>query len=176
MFRRFTIKTEIILVLMPTTVVIAVLLLLEVFSRQQLLFSSLASSAFLIYLDPRHPVNHVRTLTISQISASLLGYGVFLVAGPGYLSAAISMVLTIAAMIITRAMHPPAVSTAMLFAFQFTKANTLMLFLFAVMLLVLLIFLQRISVWLIKRSEGKKVSLEDALKDAKKGDTLNRDK
>jgi CBS-domain-containing membrane protein len=174
MFRRFDLKTEIFLVIMPTTVVIAVLLLLEVFSRQQLLFSSLASSAFLIYLDPKHPVNHVRTLLISQIAAAVLGYLVYLLAGPGYLSAALSMIITIAAMILCRAMHPPAVSTAMIFAFQFTKVNTLMLFLFAVMLLVILIFLQRVSLWIIKRSEGKKVTLEEELVDPGRGDTLNR--
>ena len=163
MFRRFDIHTEVFLVLM----------LLEAFSRQHLLFSSLASSAYLIYLDPKHPVNHVRTLSISQVSAALLGYLVFLVMGPGYLSAAVSMILTIAVMIITRSMHPPAVSTAMIFAFQFTKANTLVLFLLAVTLLVVLIFLQRVSLWLVKRSEGKNVSLEKELTD-QKGETLNR--
>lgn len=173
MFRRFDIQTEVFLVLMPTIVVISVLMVLEIFSRQHLLFSSLASSAFLIYLDPKHPVNHVRTLAISQVSAAVLGYLVFLVVGPGYLSAAVSMILTIAVMIGTRAMHPPAVSTAMIFAFQFTRVNTLILFLLAVTLLVVLIFLQRVSLWLVKRSEGKKVSLEQELTD-KKGETLNR--
>jgi CBS-domain-containing membrane protein len=174
MFRRFDIKTELFLVMVPTIVVIAVLLLLQFFSRQQLLFSSLASSAFLIYLDPRHPVNHVRTLLISQIAAAVLGYLVYLLCGPGYLSAALSMIVTIAAMIITRAMHPPAVSTAMIFAFQFTKVNTLVLFLFAVLLLVILIFLQRVSIWIIKRSEGKKVSLDNELAPSPKGDSFNR--
>jgi hypothetical protein len=173
MFRRFDIQTEIFLVLMPTIVVISVLMLLEVFSRQHLLFSSLASSAFLIYLDPKHPVNHVRTLAISQVSAAVLGYLVFLVLGPGYLSAAVSMILTIAVMIVNRAMHPPAVSTAMIFAFQFTKVNTLVLFLLAVMLLVILIFLQRVSLWLVKRSEGKDVSLENELSESNE-ESLNR--
>jgi CBS-domain-containing membrane protein len=173
MFRRFDIQTEIFLVLMPTIVVISVLMLLEIFSRQHLLFSSLASSAFLIYLDPKHPVNHVRTLGISQVSAAVLGYLVFLVIGPGYFSAAVSMILTIAVMIVTRAMHPPAVSTAMIFAFQYTKVNTLILFLLAVTLLVVLIFLQRVSLWLVKRSEGKNVSLEKELTD-NKGESLNR--
>lgn len=173
MFRRFDIQTEIVLALMPTVVVISVLMLLEIFSRQQLLFSSLASSAFLIYLDPRHPVNSVRTLMISQVIAAVVGYLVYLLVGPGYLSAAISMVFTIAVMIFTKAMHPPAVSTAMIFAFQFTRVNTLVLFLSAVLLLVVLIFLQRVSLWLIKISDGKKVSLEKELTDKSQDETLN---
>ena len=153
LFDRFDLKTEISLALIPTIMIIVVLLLLEEFSRQRLLFSSLASSAFLIYIDPRHPVNSIRTLSIAQLSAAVIGYGVYLAAGPGYLSAALAMVLAIGVMITTRAMHPPAVSSALIFAFQYTRPNTLLLFFSAVVLLVLLIVLQRISLWLIRRSE-----------------------
>lgn len=153
MFRRFDIKTEIALAVMPAAIIIAVLMLLEAFSKQQLLFSSLASSAFLIYLDPRHPTNSIRTLVIAQLSAALIGYLMYLLIGPGYFSAAISMIIVIAVMIFTHAMHPPAVSSALIFAFQHTRVNTLMMFFFAVLLLVILIILQRTSLWLIRRSE-----------------------
>ncbi len=153
MFRRFDIKTEIALAIMPTMVIIVVLLLLEVFSKQQLLFSSLASSAFLIYLDPKHPTNRVRTLTVAQMSAAIIGYFVFLAMGPGYPSAALSMIIAIAVMILAKAMHPPAVSSALLFAFEYKQANTLFLFLLAVLLLVVLIGLQRASLWIIRRAE-----------------------
>ena len=154
MFRRFDLKTEIALAVMPAAMIIAVLMLLEAFSKQQLLFSSLASSAFLIYLDPKHPTNSVRTLIIAQMSAAIIGYLVFLLLGPGYFSAAVSMIIAIAVMIVAKAMHPPAVSSALIFAFQYSRVNTLLLFLFAVMLLVILKILQRTSVWLIKRSEN----------------------
>lgn len=153
MFRRFHWKTEVVLAVMPTVMVITVLMLLETFSKQQLLFSSLASSAFLIYLDPKHPTNSIRTLVIAQMSAALIGYLTFLLLGPSYGAAASSMILTVVLMIITKAMHPPAVSTSLIFAFQYTRPNTLMLFLSAIILLVLLIVLQRISIWLIKRSD-----------------------
>lgn len=153
MFRRYDIKTEIALVIMPAAVVITVLLLLETFSRQQLLFSSLASSAFLIYLDPQHPTNSIRTLMIAQLSASLVGYLIYLIVGPGYLSAAISMIIAISVMIGAKAMHPPAVSTALIFAFQYKQVNVLMMFFLAVMLLAVLIVLQRLSLWLIKRGK-----------------------
>ncbi|MBD0331125.1 MAG: HPP family protein [Chitinophagaceae bacterium] len=153
MFRRFDLKTEIMLATMPAVMIIAVLLLLEIFSRQQVLFSSLASSAFLIYLDPKHPTNSVRTLIIAQMAAAIIGYLIFLFFGPGYLSAAISMIVLIAVMIVTKAMHPPAVSSALIFAFQYTKPDTLLLFGLAVLLLVLLIFLQRVSLWIIGRKQ-----------------------
>lgn len=153
MFRQFHLKTEFLLAVVPTLMVIAVLLLLEAFSKQQLLFASLASSAFLIYLDPRHPTNSMRTLLIAQVSAAVIGYLFYLLMGPGYGSAALSMIMAIALMILTKAMHPPAVATSLLFAFQYKKPDTLMLFLFALLLLVLLVILQRVSIWLLKRTE-----------------------
>ena len=159
MRENFDIKTQITLAIMPTITVLGVLMLLQAFSKQQVLFSSLASSAFLIYLEPKHPVNSIRTLIIAQSSAAIIGYLTFLVAGTGYAAAASSMIIAIAVMIFANAMHPPAVSTALLFAFQPPKANTLLLFLFALLLLVILVVLQRLSLWIIRRSEvfaGKK--------------------
>jgi len=153
MRENFNIKTEVALATMPSITVIAVLMLLQAFSKQQLLFSSLASSAFLIYLDPKHPANSIRTLVIAQMSAAVIGYLTFLVAGTGYVAASFSMIIAIAVMILSRAMHPPAVSTALLFAFQPPKSNTLLLFLLAVLLLVILIILQRISLWTIRKTE-----------------------
>lgn len=153
MRENFNIKTEVALAIMPSITVIAVLMLLQAFSKQQLLFSSLASSAFLIYLDPKHPANSIRTLVIAQMSAAVIGYLTFLVAGTGYVAASFSMIIAIAVMILSRAMHPPAVSTALLFAFQPPKSNTLLLFLLAVLLLVILIILQRISLWTIRKTE-----------------------
>jgi CBS-domain-containing membrane protein len=153
MFRRFNFKTEVLLAVMPVTMIIAVLMLLEVFTNQKLLFSSLASSAFLIYMDPKHPTNRIRTLTIAQMSAAVIGFLIFILIGPGYLSAAVSMIIVIIVMIWTKAMHPPAVSSAMIFAFQYTKPNTLMLFMMAVLLLVMLIVLQKASIWILKKSE-----------------------
>ena len=63
--RRFNLRQELALALLPTTVVLLMLYGVEVFSRQRLLFASLASSAFLIYIDPEHPMNGVRTLVLA---------------------------------------------------------------------------------------------------------------
>lgn len=88
---RYNLKKEITLAIMPAVTVIGVLILLKEFSKQQLLFSSLASSAFLIYLDPKHLTNSIRTLAIAQTSAAIIGYLTLLVAGPGYLGASFAI-------------------------------------------------------------------------------------
>jgi len=153
MFRRYDLQTDILLAVMPAAIIITVLILLDNFGRQAILFSSLASSAFLIYLDPKHPTNTVRTLLIAQLSASLIGYLTFLIMGAGYISAAISMIIAINVMLLSKAMHPPAVSTALMFVFLHAKPNILLMFFFAVVLLAMLLGLQRASLWLRKRSE-----------------------
>lgn len=163
MIRRFNLKTEIMLAMIPAIMVIAVLLLLETFSKQQILFSSLAASAFLIYLDPTHQANSVRTLIIAQVSAAVIGYLIYNLFGPGYLAAGASMIIAVIVMILARAMHPPAVSSALLFAFQYNKPNALMLFVFALLLLVILIVLQRASIWLVNRDEKLKTKEHERL-------------
>lgn len=150
MRKRYDLKTEVYLALLPTLTMSLVLFLLETYSRQHLLFASLASSAFLIYLDPHLPSNSIYTLTMAQVSAALIGFGVLKLVGPGYTSAMIAMVVSIIFMVLLNVMHPPAVSTALTFAFETGKG--LPLFLIALGLLVILIILQKVSVWLINRS------------------------
>jgi CBS-domain-containing membrane protein len=149
MRKRYDLKTEVSLALLPTLTMAVVLFLLETCSKQHLLFASLASSAFLIYLDPRLPSNSIYTLSMAQVSAALIGFGILKLIGPGYTSAMIAMVIAIALMVLLNVMHPPAVSTALTFAFETGK--TLPLFLIALSLLVVLIILQKVSVWLISR-------------------------
>jgi CBS-domain-containing membrane protein len=156
---RYDVKTELALALMPTITIILVLIFVEAFTKQRLLFSSLASSAFLIYLDPKHQTNQIRTLAIAQSSAACIGFIMFLVVGTGYPSAALSMIIAIALMIFTKSMHPPAVSTALIFAFRQEATSNLYLFLLSLGLLVILIVLQRMSLYLVKKAgapvEGK---------------------
>lgn len=152
---RYDVKTEFVLAFLPTITVVVVLVLIESFSHQRLLFASLASSAFLIYLDPSHKMNNVKTLTISQSSSALIGFLMYLIAGAGYTSAAFAMVIAIAVMIILKAMHPPAVSTALSFAFREADGSNLLLFFTALKLLVILIVLQRVSLWLVRKESPK---------------------
>ncbi|WP_445316324.1 HPP family protein [Microcoleus vaginatus] len=81
--------------LLATARVLTVLALVEVMSRQRLLFASLASSSFLIYLDPLHRTNAVRTLVTSHMMAATMGWLTYLIVGPGYPSAGTAMVITI---------------------------------------------------------------------------------
>ena len=135
--------------LLPTVTVLLMLAGVESFSRQRLLFASLASSAFLIYLDPEHPANRIRTVILAQTCAALFGFGADWLLGAGYSAAGAAMVLTIFVTIALDAMHPPAVATSLTFAFRANPASSLSLF--GMGLIVLLVILQRASLWLLKR-------------------------
>lgn len=147
--RRFGTREELLLALLPTTVVLLVFGVVQAWSKQELLFASLASSAFLIYLDPKHATNSARTLAISQILSALIGFSMFYIFGPGYLSAASAMLVAIVVMVTLDAVHPPAVSTALAFGFRQSNENNLTLFVLSVFLIVLLVGLQRVSLWLL---------------------------
>jgi CBS-domain-containing membrane protein len=116
--RRLRLRDEFLLALLPTAMILFVLFLVETFSRQRLLFASLASSAFLIYLDPQHGANTIRSLVISHLLAAIVGAVVCGWLGEGYLAAGTAMVITIVTIIALDVVHPPAVSTALGFAFR----------------------------------------------------------
>lgn len=84
----------------------------------------LAGSAFLIYLDPQHGTNTTRTLLISQMMAATIGWVMYLILGPGYLSGGIAMVATIALMILLDVVHSPAIAISLNFAFRAENKRT----------------------------------------------------
>ncbi len=135
--------------------VLAMLGLIEALSQQRLLFASLASSAFLIYLDPQHGTNSIRTLVISQMSAAAIGLLLYLLLGPGYLSGGAAMVVTITLMILLDAVHPPAVSTSLSFAFRAGDESNLVIFALAVGIIAVLVVLEKMAVWLLSRYNNK---------------------
>ncbi len=149
--RRLSLKQELTLALLPTLTVLAVLAMLEAYSEQRLLFASLASSAFLIYLDPQHGTNSVRTLIIAQILAALIGFSSLWLLGAGYTAAGSAMLVTIVLMILLDVVHPPAVATALSFAFRSASENNLLLFGFAVGLITVLVLLEQTTLWLLAR-------------------------
>ncbi len=153
--RRLDLKDEILLALLPTVVVLMALGLVEAFSRQRLLFSSLASSAFLIYLDPQHGTNRIRTLVASHLTAAVIGLAFNLILGPGYWSAGCAMVLTIAVMILLDVVHPPAASTALGFAFRAADESSPLLFAMAVGMIAALVAIERYSVWWLARAGNR---------------------
>ncbi len=139
------------LALAPTLIILVVLALVEVLSRQRLLFASLASSAFLIYLDPQHGTNSIRTLITSQLMAATIGFFTYLIFGGGYVAAGTAMVITIVLMILLDAVHPPAVATSLSFALRAGNESNLVLFSLAVGITAMLVILERIALWILAR-------------------------
>ena len=149
--RRLGVKGELLLALLPTATILIVLAFVEALTQQRLLFASLASSAFLIYLDPDNRVNSVRTLVLAQMGAASLGLCTHLIFGPGYVAAGSAMVLTIVCIVLLDAMHPPAVATALSFGLRAGDTSNLVLFAMAVGITAVLLLLQRFAVYLAKR-------------------------
>ncbi len=145
--RRLDVRGELVLALLPTVIMLTVLAMVEVLSRQRLLFASLASSAFLIYLDPQHSTNSIRTLFISQMMAATVGLVMYLILGPGYVSGGSAMVITIVLMILLDVVHPPAVSTSLSFAFRTGNETNLVLFGLAVGITALLVIMEQLTLW-----------------------------
>ena len=153
--RRLPTKGELMLALAPTATVLLVLALVDALSRQRLLFASLASSAFLIYLDPQHGTNRVRTLVAAQLMAATIGLVAYVALGGGYLAGGAAMVATIVGMIVLDVVHPPAVSTAMAFALRAGDESNLVLFALAVGMTAALVVLQRTALWVLARYRGR---------------------
>lgn len=152
--QRLGLRGELMLAAAPTAVVLGVLALVEVLSQQRLLFASLASSAFLIYLDPQHGTNAIRTLILSHLMAACIGLVTYLTFGSGYVSGGTAMVLTIVLMIVLDVVHPPAVSTSLSFALRAGNQTNLVLFGLAVGITAVLVGLERLALWLLSRTSS----------------------
>ncbi len=149
--RSLGLKGEFTLMLLPTLTVLSVLVLVEVLSGHRLLITSLASSAFLIYLDPQHGTNTTRTLVSGHVIATIVGLLADWIFGPGYIAGASAMIAAIFLMILFDVVHPPAVSTALTFAFLSGTENSIVLFGLALSMISVLVVLQRLMLWLLMR-------------------------
>lgn len=156
--RRLDLRGEFVLALLPTATVLGVLAIVELLTEQRLLFASLASSAFLIYLDPQHGTNSVRTLVLSQTLAAVLGWITYLTFGAGYISGGSAMVATIALMILLDVVHPPAVATAMAFALRSGEASNVLLFGFAVGITAVLVIMERVALWILASYDARETA------------------
>jgi len=136
---------ELALAVLPTLIVLGTTFLVEELCHQRVLFASLASSAFLIYRAPGHPMNGVRVMVPAHLVGVALGVGAAALMGTGYLAGAIAMVTTIIALVLLNTVHPPAISTALGFAFFERKEQAVGLFLVA------LVVAQRAESWTAQR-------------------------
>jgi CBS-domain-containing membrane protein len=151
---------ELALALPPTIVVIGVIFLIQDVTRERLLFASLAASAFLIYYDPMNRINSVRVMIVAQLLGFIFGLAAAMALGAGYVAGAVAMVVTIIVLILFDIVHPPAVSTALAFAFVSTRDRVLVIFLVALVLIAALVLLQRVAVLTLGRIERSVVRLE----------------
>lgn len=152
---RLSLRDELVLAALPTVLVILVLALVDAISEQRLLFASLASSAFLIYLDPEHAMNRLRSIVSAQLLAAVIGWAGYYFLGGGFLSAAAALVLTILLMVVGDVVHPPAVGTAMAFALRAGTVSNVALFLVALGMTAVLVVLQRLAVWTLGRARRR---------------------
>lgn len=148
---RLGLRGELTLAFFPTITMLIVLWTVEVLADQRVLFAALASSAFLIYLDPLHGTNTMHALSISHTGAALAGILAGQVIGYGYVASAAAMVLTILLMVIGDVVHPPAIGTSLTFAYRSGASSNVELFLLALGMVVLLAVLQRIVQYLLAR-------------------------
>ena len=138
-----SLRADLTLALMPTLTVLVVFALVDAWSHRRLLFASLAASAFLVYLDPKHETNSSRTLVFAQGLAAVTGFTAHALFGGSYWAAGGAMIVVIYGMIFAHAMHPPAVPTALSFALGAGSGRGLALFAVCVGLIVLLVYVQR---------------------------------
>lgn len=148
--RRYELKNELILAALPTLTILIVLVVLENFARQRILFASLASSAFLIYRDPLNQMNSLYSLLVSQAGGAVIGFGASAWLGEGYIAAALAMLATIIFIISLDAIHPPAISTTLSFAFRSPGSNLFNLFILALVMVALLVLLEQALLWFIR--------------------------
>jgi len=127
--------------------VLLVFAMVEEFTKQRLLFASLAGSAFLIYLDPQHTANQTKTLVIAQLLVAAVGFAAIKALGAGYVAAAVAMILTTLALVALDRVHPPAIATALAFAFKGGDDSNLVLFAIAVGMVVVLVVVERATLW-----------------------------
>jgi CBS-domain-containing membrane protein len=159
---------ELALALLPTLTIIVVLFFVEALTRQRILFASLASSAFLIYREPERRMNTMRVMIAAHIVAVVTGTASGLVLGSGYIAAALAMTLTIFMLIVGNVVHPPAIATALGFAFYSGQYETVGVFLLALFMLAVLAGLQRAAIWSLARVQpGQRAG------DASRSDTVH---
>src|SRR5262245_59647610 len=126
--RRLSVRDKLVIAILPTATVLPMLGVIEAFGRHHLLCASMASSAFLIYWDPRNEMNSVRAVVLSQMTAASVGWLMWLLLGGGFAAAALAIPLAILLMILFRAVHPPAVATALAFAMQLDPGGSIVVF------------------------------------------------
>lgn len=140
----------------PTVTLLLALFFTNQLTRHPVLFTSLASSAFLIYQDPMHRKNSLSVMAIGQAAGAIAGICASLLLGQGYISVAVAVMLTIILLVPLNAVHAPGISSAMGFALLSPAYGLLAAFAVAVGIIIILAVFQQLAsrtlVWLENRT------------------------
>lgn len=148
-----SLKSRLLLSLFPIAIVF-VLLGIEILVRQHMLFTSLVSSIFLIYLLPDDPMNDSLTIVISQALAALIGYAGYWLLGNSYLSACLSILMITLLLVLIGRLHPPAIATSMIFQYRTHSESDLVLFGLLLVLIVVLFLAKKLFSYLQRKLGG----------------------
>lgn len=131
------------LAVVSTATVLSVLIVIFIVQdliRQPVLITSLASSTFLLYYQPLNEINRFGPLVFGHIIATSIGYLASLLLPVPYVSAAVSMALSIVVLVLLRMVHPPAISTSLVFSYRPHDATVIVTFLLTLAVVIALAF------------------------------------
>lgn len=121
--------------------ILVVIFIVRDLAHQPVLVTSLASSTFLLYYQPLNEMNRLRPLVLGHLLSCVTGFVASLVLPVPYLSAAVSIAVSVTAMTLLRIAYPPAVSTSLIFSYRPHDVSALLTFLLTLLVVAVLAFL-----------------------------------
>lgn len=121
-------------------------------ARQPVLVTSLASSTFLLYYQPANEVNRFRPLIFGHLLSCFVGFVASIILPAPYISAAVSISVSVMAMMMLRITYPPAVSTSLVFSYRPHEISALLTFILTLFMVVTLAVLYFVLIRGIKPS------------------------
>lgn len=107
-------KSHIILAVVGSVVAVSVLAYLASSVRGMVLLGSFGASALLIFALPEAPLSQPRAVFVGHLSASCIAFACFWLWGPQWWAVGLATGLGIGFMMLTRCVHPPAGSNAII--------------------------------------------------------------
>ncbi|WP_426119501.1 HPP family protein [Kocuria sp. LHG3120] len=108
--------------------VVLMIVVVEQIARQAVLVTSLAASTFLLYYQPLHRMNRFVPVVGGHLIAAGVGFLSDKFIPGGTLAPAVAITVTVAALAGLRIIHPPAVSTSVVFAYRPHEVSALLTF------------------------------------------------
>lgn len=150
MTEELNLRARLILGIFPVIIVL-VLTALEIKLRQHIIFTSLVSSIFLIYLRPNELMTDTATILVSQFTAALTGYLSYKLFGNSFWSVCVTILLVTAILILLNRLHPPAIATSVIFNYRTHSESDLFLFGLLIGIAVVLILVRWITNYLLSK-------------------------